>query len=588
METAKRKMAGMGAVRHCADGGFISKLFGSSKPAETVTEKFARQDAERAAKAKPAASAAAPRSSNAISNYADMGVIQRREKEAGMKDGGAIKGPGTGTSDDVPIMASHGEFMIKAAAVKKIGVPALEALNAIADKPGGAIKKMHKAGHMFQGGLVDEEARRAQLLSQIPATGGSNPAPTPDGKNNTEFSRNVGNTLMALPGGAPTLGAISTIARSAPVIGNVLAATGSGIGALATKVAPYAAPAAGIGALSAASSPAAPATPPSTPTASTPAGAIQKPAPIVASPTAVDTAPAAVTSGASSTPVSPGMSQAVIDQALTNPDGSRWSAQDNAVMAANLRDGLDPYRGTSRQANDTAPAAYDPSSAVRRLNDITSPEYEAMRRLKMASDPGRRSGESGRGARGRAQGAISQMADLQSEVLGGSRQLANAQMTDATARRGQDQTAVAQGAVRKLAQDRLTLDATKAGQDAKGASLDNESKAGVLAAQKALAAAKTPAERLAAEDNLRALQGKYGKEPAPDLYDKVQTGVDPTTNAPIYSLYNKRTGEVAGQGKAAVPDAATAKTQALAALKANPANKDEINKRLAAAGYQPI
>ena len=41
-------------------------------------------------------------------------------------------------------------------------------------------------------------------------------------------------------------------------------------------------------------------------------------------------------------------------------------------------------------------------------------------------------------------------------------------------------------------------------------------------------------------------------------------------------------------GKAAVPDAATARTQALAALKANPANKDEINKRLAAAGYPPI
>lgn len=34
---------------------------------------------------------------------------------------------------------------------------------------------------------------------------------------------------------------------------------------------------------------------------------------------------------------------------LTNPDRSTWSANDNAVMAANLRDGADPYRGTSRQ-----------------------------------------------------------------------------------------------------------------------------------------------------------------------------------------------------------------------------------------------
>lgn len=46
----------------------------------------------------------------------------------------------------------------------------------------------------------------------------------------------------------------------------------------------------------------------------------------------------------------PGMSQAQIDATLTNPDGSRWSASDNAIMAANLRDGVDPYRGTSRGA----------------------------------------------------------------------------------------------------------------------------------------------------------------------------------------------------------------------------------------------
>ena len=33
---------------------------------------------------------------------------------------------------------------------------------------------------------------------------------------------------------------------------------------------------------------------------------------------------------------------------LRNPDGSQWSARDNAIMAANLRDGVDPYHGTSR------------------------------------------------------------------------------------------------------------------------------------------------------------------------------------------------------------------------------------------------
>lgn len=48
--------------------------------------------------------------------------------------------------------------------------------------------------------------------------------------------------------------------------------------------------------------------------------------------------------------VIPAMSKEQIDQELTNPDGSRWNATDNARMAANLRDGVDQYRGTSRGA----------------------------------------------------------------------------------------------------------------------------------------------------------------------------------------------------------------------------------------------
>lgn len=40
--------------------------------------------------------------------------------------------------------------------------------------------------------------------------------------------------------------------------------------------------------------------------------------------------------------------------ALNNPDGTKWSASDNAIMAANLRDGVDKYRGTSRDASRTA------------------------------------------------------------------------------------------------------------------------------------------------------------------------------------------------------------------------------------------
>ena len=48
---------------------------------------------------------------------------------AGFATGGHITGPGTGTSDDIPIWASNGEFMLKAAAVQKIGIDNLNYMN---------------------------------------------------------------------------------------------------------------------------------------------------------------------------------------------------------------------------------------------------------------------------------------------------------------------------------------------------------------------------------------------------------------------------------------------------------------------------
>ena len=43
--------------------------------------------------------------------------------------GGLISGAGTGTSDSIPAMLSNGEYVVKAAAVKRIGVPRLNAIN---------------------------------------------------------------------------------------------------------------------------------------------------------------------------------------------------------------------------------------------------------------------------------------------------------------------------------------------------------------------------------------------------------------------------------------------------------------------------
>jgi hypothetical protein len=47
----------------------------------------------------------------------------------GKATGGYISGPGTGTSDDIPMMLSNGEYVVRAAAVDKLGIPFLNALN---------------------------------------------------------------------------------------------------------------------------------------------------------------------------------------------------------------------------------------------------------------------------------------------------------------------------------------------------------------------------------------------------------------------------------------------------------------------------
>jgi hypothetical protein len=46
--------------------------------------------------------------------------------------GGVIVGPGTGTSDSIPAMLSNGEYVVRAAAVRAIGVPMLDQINKMA------------------------------------------------------------------------------------------------------------------------------------------------------------------------------------------------------------------------------------------------------------------------------------------------------------------------------------------------------------------------------------------------------------------------------------------------------------------------
>ena len=498
-----------------------------------------------------------------IRKYAESTALEKRMKDAdAMKTGGAIRGKGTGTSDDVPIMASNGEFMIKAKAVKKIGIEALEALNAIADTPGdkeskaedraemprkrhgGAIRKMAVGGLVYRP-AVDSQAYNAAARTEdqygfLPNEGVMD-----------RVGRRVGGALRSIPLNAPP--------EVQPVIpfGGSLAPTGQATTNAETK-APAATPVT-------TTAPITDATPVS------PATATQRPANIAAAPTEASGAlPKSVnqvtrvgnsysgapgitgdislgdsngapirqggaispqnnqaadnlaarygqtsgfgtaTSGGGTVSTVPGMSQDKINATLANPDGSRWSAQDQAIMAANVRDGVDPYRGTSR-----------------------APKQVSIRQY-----------------------------------------IAN--QGDATARRGQDINAGAIRGQQQIAQAKLD-------QESKLGAVDLQTKTNILNAQNAFIAAKTPEEKAAAEENFRALQGRYEKL-APELFDRIQTGVDPATNAPVYSIFNKRTGEV---GEPATQRAAPPQNH-VDALKKSPALAAQFDQQYGAGSAAKI
>ena len=74
--------------------------------------------------------------------------------------GGMIRGPGTGTSDSIPALVSNGEYVIRAAAVRKLGKNALDLLNMGIAIPRfadgglvGAVSSMQPAGPQNLGSL---------------------------------------------------------------------------------------------------------------------------------------------------------------------------------------------------------------------------------------------------------------------------------------------------------------------------------------------------------------------------------------------------------------------------------------------------
>lgn len=112
-----------------ADGGMVEgfKLAFGFKPRMRDTpeyqEAMRRQQAEQAAKAPPQMAQAKP----AISQYAGNDALKRRMAEAdSYANGGMVRGPGTGTSDDVQDEVPEGTYIMPADSTKMIGARGLK------------------------------------------------------------------------------------------------------------------------------------------------------------------------------------------------------------------------------------------------------------------------------------------------------------------------------------------------------------------------------------------------------------------------------------------------------------------------------
>ena len=129
-----------------ADGGLVQGLkraFGMDEERNARVAAYRAQAAQEAAQNQQQA-APAPAPAPAVSDYMGMGAMKRREKAAGLKDGGTVKprgfkagglirGPGTGTSDSIETEKRPGTFIMPADSTQAIGPEALEELGEVGD-----------------------------------------------------------------------------------------------------------------------------------------------------------------------------------------------------------------------------------------------------------------------------------------------------------------------------------------------------------------------------------------------------------------------------------------------------------------------
>ncbi len=76
----------------------------------------------------------------------DGSIQYQRDISPTYASGGKVRGPGTATSDSIPAMLSHGEYVIKASSVAKYGVKAMDDINAGRFANGGQVQKFSTGG----------------------------------------------------------------------------------------------------------------------------------------------------------------------------------------------------------------------------------------------------------------------------------------------------------------------------------------------------------------------------------------------------------------------------------------------------------
>lgn len=484
-----------------------------------------------------------------------------------------IEGPGTATSDSIParmergthilparttkdVLLSDGEAAVSPEVVQQVGQAALDALRAATRGASGFKPIPGGTGGtpaFATGGVVGEDeqgrpnsfgdaaaARSSSSVQQIPTTG-YRPAPDGNRIDSTELGRNVGNALMAVPGGA---GAAMGMRAAASGVRGVDAAASAVRGGVSAAM-PYAAPAAGFVGLSNAADTSRPPTPTAPLSPALPSGAGQS-APGQAMTTSANT-------GQPGSSVNPGNAQ--IMGTLSNNivrRGNSYSSGDGGPITAgatiNGREGdrLSVVPTSSGAGGGLGFGAVPIPGGTQPQVYRQAPGTDWQSRQDMRNAQTGASSIVNSPARAQAQAEVQRLGAVQQQGMRNVGDTDVAEIRAGTERAGQTITAQNNAAAQRLAAGRLGIDAATA-------AIDAQTRGNVAQAQQAFLNASTPEARSQA---LATLQGLQGATPAP-RFTVVPGGTDDLGNRQASSVFNNQTGAFLRQTTFnAPPDAA--------------------------------